>query len=95
MLRQLATALSGTTVRLGTASLTGVTSLFACSLAFTSVRGFQPLFGCKLEFMSALTPYFPSNTISTNVYTKLFVANQNNASDLRSHTLVLAGEEKT
>lgn len=45
--------------------------------------------------MSALTPYFPSDSISTHVDTKLFVANQNNTSDLGTHTLVLAGEEKT
>lgn len=74
--------------------LTSVPPGFGCSLAPISVRGLQ-LFRCKPQAdMSAFAPLRPQLQLSTTVHAELSEADWKNASDLRSRTLVLAGEEK-
>lgn len=86
----------GTTTLLGQLPhLTSVSPVFARSLTSTSISGLHLLFGCKLEAgMSAFAHCFPSYSFSIAVHAELSVADQKNASDLGSRTLVLAGEEK-
>lgn len=75
--------------------LTSASPGFAGSLPCISVRGLQLLFRHKLEAdTSAFGHCFPSHSFSITVHAELSVADQKNASDLGTHTLALAGEEK-
>lgn len=75
--------------------LTSASPGFVGSLPCISVRGLQLLLRHKLEAdASAFAHFFPSHSFSITVHAELSVADQKNASDLGSHTLTLAGEEK-